>query len=160
MIGRHNFVRLSFVAALTVAFTALLLPQFANAQPVSKTGMAGQYSVNLKVLPAEAFMGPHQSMVRDGGAMAAAMNGAEHPNHHLVVFIRKNDKPVEQANVSIHYRMGSGGGHWMSLPVSRMYVKGEGKDTTHFGNNVMLESGSYEVKVEVNGKTAIFHFSL
>lgn len=160
MMRRNNSVRLSLVTALAFAFTALLLPQFVHAQPISKTAMAGKYSLNLKVLPAEAFMGPNQSMVWSGGAKATAVNGPVHPNHHLVVFIKENGAPVEHANVTIRYRMASGMGKWMTLPVTSMYVKGVGVATTHFGNNVMLEPGSYEVRVTVNHQMATFHFTL
>lgn len=201
---RYNSIRLSLAVALVFAFAAVLVPHSAGAQTVSKTAMAGKYSVNLKVLPAEAFKGSDAAMVHNGGAMAEAVKGPAHPNHHMVVFIKMNHKPVEQAHVKIWYRMttankmdsgamdnksgpgamggqsmmgNKGGSHmanthsakmadmdstgkWMTLPVARMYVKGKGAATTHFGNNVMLESGNYEVKVEVNGKTAMFHFTL
>ena len=172
MMHRHNSVRISFVAALAVAFAALLVPHSALAQNVSKTAMAGPYSVTLKVLPAEAFMGADAAMVRDGGAKAETVNGSMHPNHHMVAFIKKDGKPVEHAHVKIWYRMttenkkesGMGKMHssskWMTLPVTRMSVKGKGADTTHFGNNVKLKTGNYEVKVSVDGKIAMFHFSL
>jgi len=53
-----------------------------------------------------------------------------------------------------------GANKWWTLPVARMHVRGKGPATTHFGNNVKLMPGSYEVKVSVNGKVAMFHFSL
>lgn len=175
---RRNSVRLSLAAALAVAFIALLAPHSAQAQAVSKTAMAGPYSVNLKILPAEGFMGEHAPMKRDSGAKAVTVNGPEHPNHHMVVFIKKDGSPVEHAHVKIWYRMDMGGmmgnngmmggkkdkmngmDKWMTLPVTRMQVRGKGPATTHFGNNVHLMSGKYEVKVSVDGHTAMFHFSL
>jgi hypothetical protein len=172
MLRRNSSIRLSFVAALAVAFAVLLVPHFAQAQVVSKTATAGPYSVNLKVLPAEGFMGSMAPMQREGGAMPEAVNGPMHPNHHMVVFIKKDGKPVEHARVKIWYRMAMGGmmgksmgdmkgmDKWMTLPVTRMEVRGKGPGTTHFGNNVHLMNGSYEVKVNVNGKTAMFHFKL
>lgn len=172
MLRRNSSIRLSFVAALAVAFAALLVPHAAQAQ-ISKTATAGPYSVNLKILPAEGFMGSGAPMQREGGAMPETVNGPAHPNHHMVVFIKKDGKPVEHAHVKIWYRMAMGGmmgsnkmggmkdmNHWMTLPVTRMEVRGKGPATTHFGNNVHLMQGSYEVKVSVNGKTAMFHFSL
>lgn len=193
MMRRHNSIRKPFIAALAVAFGALLVPHFAHAQAVNKTAMAGPYSVNLKVLPAEGFEGPNAPMERDGGAMPETINGPTHPNHHMVVFITKNGKHVERARVKIWYRLamdnmmgnkgmmngnnhgmmgeknhsamgGMGKTHnmneWMKLPVVRMHVRGKGAATTHFGNNVHLAPGTYDVKVKVNGKTAMFHFSL
>lgn len=172
MLRRNPSVRISFIAALAVAFAALLVPHYALAQNVSQNAMAGKYSVTLKVLPAEAFMGPGAMMVRDSGAKAEAVNGPMHPNHHMVVFIKKDGKPVEHAHVKIWYRMAmgkmknmgnmkmSGKNKWMKLPVVRMHVKGKGAATTHFGNNLVLQPGNYEAKVTVNGKTAMFHFTL
>ena len=152
-------VRLPLAAALAVAVTFLFLPFAAHAQNISQTAKAGKYSVNLKVLPAEAFMGADAEMVHDAGAKPVTVDGPMHPNHHMVVFISRDGKPVEKARVTIRYRMGSMG-KWMRLPVARMHVKGKGLGTTHFGNNLKMEPGKYDVKVEVNGKTAMFHFSL
>ncbi len=172
MLRRNPSVRLSFIAALAVAFAALLVPHYALAQNVSQNAMAGKYSVTLKVLPAEGFMGSGAMMVRDGGAKPYELNDAMPPNHHMVVFITKDGKPVEHAHVKIWYRtamgkmnnMGNmkmaGKNKWMRLPVVRMHVKGKGAATTHFGNNLVMKSGSYDAKVKVNGHTAIFHFTL
>lgn len=109
MMRRHPSVRISFVAALAVAFAALLVPHSALAQNVSKTTMAGPYSVTLKVLPAEGFEGANSPMVHDSGARPETVHGPMHPNHHMVAFIKKNGKPVEHAHVKIWYRMTSGG---------------------------------------------------
>lgn len=148
--------------ALAFALGALLLPLAAHAQNVSKTAMAGPYSVTLKVLPAESFSGPHAEMVRDGGAKPNMIHGPKMPNHHMVAFVKKDGKPVEKARVSIRYRkLGPKEGRWMRLPVVRMHVAGKGLATTHYGNNVKLEAGRYEAQVRVNrSKPAIFHFML
>ncbi len=171
MMRRKLSVRLSFAAAMVFAIAALVVPNAAQAQ-ISKTRMAGPFSVNLKILPAEGFMGMNAPMQREGGAMPETMNSPMHPNHHMVVFIKKDGKPVEHAHVQIWYRMTMGGmmggkmgnmmsmHKWMTLPVTRMEVRGKGPATTHFGNNVHLMDGSYEVKVSVNGKIAMFHFKL
>ncbi len=202
----RNSVRLPLTAVLAVAVTCFMLPMAAHAQNVSKTKMAGKYTVNLKVLPAEGFSGADAPMVRDGGAMPETIHGPMHPNHHMVVFIKKNGAPVEHARVKIHYRMtksmnsmmgndqssgmsnnhagmmggnhngtmanknsgmmgdkgmmAEGSHHWTKLPVVRMHVRGKGKKTTHFGNNVYLAPGNYEVRVKVNGKTALFHITI
>jgi hypothetical protein len=150
------------LAALTCAFGILLVPATARAQKISKTAMADHYSVTLKVLPAESFGGPQAEMARDGGAEANEINGPEHPNHHLVAFVREDDKPVEKATVSISYReVSPQQGEWITLPVVRMHVAGKGLKTTHYGNNVKLNPGSYETRVTVNGsEPAVFHFSL
>jgi hypothetical protein len=152
----------SLTMALVFAFGALVAPGAARAQEISQTAMAGPYAITLKVLPAESFTGPQAEMARDGGARADALNGPGHPNHHLVAFVEKSGKPVERATVSIRYRETSPAkGRWMRLPVARMHVAGKGLATTHYGNNVKLEPGSYEARVTVNGSApAAFHFSL
>jgi hypothetical protein len=160
-------------AALTAlvagALGLALLPGAAPAQAVSKTAMAGPYAVTLKVLPAESFSGPGAAMARDAGAEAAMINGPEHPNHHMVAFVKRDGKPVERATVTISYRrvpaskMGktSKAGPWTKLPVARMHVAGQSLKTTHYGNNVSLEPGTYQARVTVNGKgPAIFRFTL
>lgn len=150
------------VAALTCALGILLVPVAAHAQTISKTAKTGGYSVTLKVLPAESFTGPNAEMARDGGAEPNDINGPEHPNHHLVVFVKEKGKPVEDATVSIRCRkVAPVRGEWMSLPVVRMHVAGKGLQTTHYGNNVKLDPGKYETRVSVNGsEPAKFHFSL
>jgi hypothetical protein len=158
----ENAICLSLLMALTFVFASLILPSAAQAQKISEKAMAGTYSVTLKVLPAEAFSGPHAEMAWDAGAKADMLSGAAGPNHHLVAFVEESGKPVENATVSISYReLSPKSGEWMSLPVARMHVAGKGLETTHYGNNVKLAPGSYEVRVTVNGKgPATFHFSL
>jgi hypothetical protein len=39
-----------------------------------------------------------------------------------------------------------------SLPVVRMHVAGKERSTTHFGNNLRMEPGRYDVRVTVNGE--------
>ena len=155
-------VRLSAAVAFTFALGILCSPPSAQAQEISKEATAGNYSVTLKVLPAESFSGPQAEMVRDGGAEANELNSPAQPNHHLVAFIKEGDKPVEKAKVSITYRdTSSKSAKWMTLPVARMHVAGKGLETTHYGNNVKLEPGNYEVRVTVNGSgPATFEFSL
>jgi len=148
--------------ALSLALASLILPRGAQAQKISETGMAGPYSVTLKVLPAEGFSGPHAEMAWDAGAKAEMLNGPAGPNHHLVAFVQESGKPVENAKVTIGYRQVSPKrGEWMSLPVARMHMAGKGPETTHYGNNVKLAPGDYEARVTVNGKgPASFKFSL
>jgi hypothetical protein len=152
----------SLAAALIFALGALLIPGATLAVNVSKTATAGAYSVTLKVLPAESFRGPKAEMARDGGAEPNFLNGPEHPNHHLVAFVAESGKPVEDATVDISFRrLSPKMGRSMNLPVVRMHVAGKGLATTHYGNNVELPAGNYEVRVTVNGEgPATFRFSL
>jgi len=134
----------------------------AQSQAISETATAGVYSITLKVLPAESFSAPKAAMVRDGGAEPNLLNGPAHPNHHLVAFVTKGGKPVEDARVQISYRrLAPGTGAWTELPVVRMHAAGQGLETTHYGNNVRLSPGSYEVRVTVDGSgPATIRFSL
>jgi len=141
-----------FAAALIIVLGGVLLTAVARAQAVSKTAKAGSYALTLKVLPAESFTGPKAEMVRDGGANPNKVNGPEHPNHHMVVFVKQNGKPVENATVDMNYRrLSPNPTNWKLLPVVRMHVKGHGLATTHYGNNVKLPRGKYAVQVGVNG---------
>jgi len=138
-------------AIIALTSGALLLPAASRAQNVSEVARSGPYTINLKVLPAESFHGMHAEMMHDGGAAAVAVDSAEHPNHHLVVFVKKDGKPIEDAKVTIAYRQ-SAWKQWKQLPVARMHVEGKGLDTTHYGNNVNMGPGKYEVRVTVNGQ--------
>ncbi len=155
-------IRALLAAASILALSAPFLPGFAEARTISETVEAGGYSVTLKVLPAESFSGPGAEMVRDGGAQPNMLKGPAHPNHHMVAFVAKSGKPVEDARVEIRYRrLSSKRARWITLPVVRMHVAGHGLKTTHYGNNLRLAAGRYEVRVTVNGEgPARFSFSL
>lgn len=150
----------SCAAVLALVFGTLFVSGAAHAQSVSQSANAGPYSVTLKVLPAETFAGSGSAMVRDGGAMSNDVHGSMHPNHHIVVFVKKNGAPVENAHVAISWRLNSMGA-WHKVSVVRMYVRGKGPQTTHYGNNEHLPPGHYAVRVTVNNsQPALFHFSL
>jgi hypothetical protein len=52
-------------------------------------------------------------------------------------------------------------GAWTKLPVVRMHMTGKGLKSTHYGNNLKLDAGGYEVRVTVDGSgPAIFRISL
>jgi hypothetical protein len=162
MMRGQNVVRFSLVMALALAIAGLFFPRAAHTQKISQTAAAGVYSVTLKVLPAESFSGVKAEMIRDGGAQPNLLSGAVHPNHHMVAFITKSGAPVEDAQVTILYRrLSSKMGAWTSLPVVRMHMAGMGAKGTHFGNNLRLSPGNYEVHVTVNGDGPVaFHFAL
>lgn len=153
---------LLFAAAVAFALGAFLASCAAQAKPVSQSAAIGAYQVTLKVLPAEAFTGADEEMVWDGGAKPDLLGSMSHPNHHLVIFVKKDGKPVENATVRIHYRaLGAATGHWKTLPVARMYVKGKSRATMHYGNNVHLTPGNYEAKVQLgNAPAHVFRFTV
>lgn len=151
---------LLLAAAVVFAFGAFLSSCAAQAKPVSETATVGAYRVTLKVLPAESFAGAHAEMVWDGGARPDMLDSKSRPNHHLVVFVKKDGKPAEDASVHIRYRaLGKATGSWKTLPVVRMYVKGKSHATMHYGNNVRLAPGNYVAKVTLANEPAhLFHF--
>lgn len=134
----------------------------AKAQNISQTLKAGTDSVTIKVLPAEEFTGPNAMMTWDGGAKPDLLKSSPKPNHHLVVFLKRDGKPVEKAVVIIYYRrISPKKSKWIKLPVARMHVTGKGLETTHYGNNVVLWDGKYEARVKVDkNPTVIFRFTL
>ena len=147
-------MRKILLVAATMAFAlgSLLASCAAQAQASSQTARVGAYAVTLKILPAESFAGSHSAMEWYGGAKPHLLTQSPRPNHHMVVFIKKGGKPVKKALVGIRYRSAGTGAHgWETLPVARMFVRGEGRATTHFGNNVFLQPGAYVVQVTVNG---------
>jgi hypothetical protein len=160
---KQNYIySVLFIAALAFMPCFLLAPAVAQARNISETARASRYSVTLKVLPPESFNGPKAAMVRDGGAEPNKLKGPEHPNHHMVAFVKEDGKPVEHTTVDISYRdLSSRMSEWRALPMVRMHVAGHGLATTHYGNNVRLARGRYEVRVTVDGSgPAIFRFKL
>lgn len=158
-INMPDLTRLTLLVLLSMG---LLAPAAVYANVISKTARAGTYSVTLKVLPAETFGSTRGDMKWDGGARTIHVNGLNHPDHHLVAFVKEYGKPVEHAKVSIYYRnLSQNVSSWIRLPVARMQVEGKGPGTTHYGNNVRLPQGTYEAEVRVNqGSPAMFQFTV
>lgn len=152
---------LLFAAALAFAFGAFLASCAAQAKIVSRTARVGPYTVTLNLLPAESFAGGHSAMAWDGGAKPYRLKQSPKPNHHLVVFIKKHGKPVENASVKIRYRLMGGKSGWQTLPVARMYVRRKGPRTMHYGNNVLLAPGNYAIRVRIVGASShLFHLRI
>jgi len=154
--------KILFTSLIILSFGFFMIPGVTRAQNISKTQKAGKVSVTLKVLPAEHFKGSDVEMKWDGGAKPDYIQGSSMPNYHLVTFVKKKGKPVEDASVTISYReLSPNKTDWMSLPVARMHVAGKSLKTTHYGNNAKLADGNYEARVTVNDNPpATFRFSL
>jgi hypothetical protein len=158
----RRLLRLAFAPAVAaaLAFGVGGVATAADPGPISQTQTAGPYTVTLKVLPAESF-GPHGEMTWDAGAKPEQKAGPAHPNHHVVAFVERDGKPVENANVEIAYEPMAPNSSWRAVPVARMHVSGKSLATTHYGNNVKLEPGSYQARVTVNGSdAATFEFQI
>lgn len=154
---------------LVLGFTGAAFADDGGWPLVDLTQPAGAYRVELKLLPAEPFVtqaeanksGNKGKMVTDSKKVKpVAVNGDTHPNRHLVVFIKKDGKPVKDAQVKMTYERQDPEAKATELPVVPMWVAGVGKITTHYGNNVNLEPGDYVVHVSINGKaTTDFKFT-
>lgn len=151
----------AFACAAVLAFGSAGAANAREPGPVSQTQTAGPYTVTLKVLPAESFTGPNAEMTWDAGAKPEQKAGPAHPNRHVVAFVERDGKPVEDANVEIAYEQMSPNASWHAVPVARMHVSGKSLATTHYGNNVKLEPGSYQARVTVDGShAATFEFKI
>ncbi|MEJ2420280.1 MAG: hypothetical protein P8018_00890 [Acidobacteriota bacterium] len=147
---------------MTFLFAAGVFGLAMQAAGTSVTETTRDFTVTLKVLPPESFSGPKAEMVHDGGAKPLFLKGKHPPNHHLVVFVKKDGKPVEKAKVQIKYRPADDAkAAWVEVPVVKMHVAGKGASTTHFGNNVNIPYGFYEVDIVINGgPPAVFKLTI
>ena len=101
----------------------------------------------------------------EGGAAPVMLDAASHPNHHLIVhvFDKKTGQALTDATVTMKFASmnGKGGpaGAPVDVPVVVMQAIGKGPSSTHYGNNVTMPAGRYQVTVTVNGKTTVFRVS-
>lgn len=152
-------IALAVIAAVTLPATAMNM-----SSAVTMTKTAGPYRIELQLLPAEPFYTqaqyekehPENGMLVVGGAMPVRLDAPSHPNHHLIVhvFDKASGKAVTGATVTISYAQGSDSAR--SLPIVEMQAIGKGPQSTHYGNNLNLPDGTYEVTVTVNGNAVTF----
>ena len=122
------------------------------------------------MLPAEPFFSKEdvaakqvkEGMEVQGGATPVMVDAASHPNHHLVVHVfgKKTHHAITDATVTMSYapldREGIPAGAPVAVPVVVMQAIGKGPSSTHYGNNVTMPPGRYQVTVFVNGEKAVF----
>jgi hypothetical protein len=145
--------------------TALLLGGGATAEQtatITKSARAGPYLVTLEVLPAQWFTGEHPTLTWDGGAEPVEIGGRVEPNHDLAIYVTRDGQPVLDKDVAARYRpVAFATSEWSPLPVARVHDAGKALSTTHYGNNVRLSPGRWEVAVTVDGRpSVVFHFAL
>jgi hypothetical protein len=102
---------------------------------------------------------PKSGEIMVSGVMAMSgmgMNGAM-PNHHLEfhVYDGVSGRTVTQATVVINVRDAMGK-LLEKVPIATMYGITAGMSDFHFGNNVALKNGTYQVMTQVNKTTAVF----
>lgn len=160
---RNWFLTATLVSTIGVAASAY-------AADAMWTKTIGTNRVELHVLPAEPFFSKDEvatKQIKDGmevqsGATPVMPDAASHPNHHLVVhvFDNKTQQAITDATVTMNYasldREGKPAGALVEVPVVIMQAIGKGPSSTHYGNNVTMPAGRFQVTVAVNGKTVIF----
>ena len=156
-----------FIQTATIFFFACSTVQ-ANHVMIDTT--LGSLRVELHVLPAEPFFTKDEvsagkgteGMLIMGGAKPLALDANPHPNHHLVihVFDTKTGKAITNAKVKIDFQSldknGNLFGTLIQTPIVVMQVIGKGAQSTHYGNNVIMPDGPYNVSVVVNGNKMSF----
>ncbi len=164
--------RLPILVAIAICISAHGLRAEEKSDTNSKT--VGSYRIELHVLSAEPFYTAEEAkkkhvtmgMLIEGGAAPVQPDAALHPNHHLVVhvFDEKTGHAVTGANVSLNFTPvgadGKSSGDSIKVPVVIMQAIGMGAEFTHYGNNVMMNPGSYNVLASVNGQTATFEIAV
>lgn len=157
-------------ALLTAFVPAIVIGTAAHAGDAMHTKMVGTSRVELYLLPAEPFFSKadvtaknvKEGMEIEGGAAPVATDANSHPNHHLVVhvFDKKTDQAVTDAAVTMSFvpldAKGKATGASNNVPIVIMQAVGKGPASTHYGNNVTMPPGRYNVVVTVNGKKADF----
>jgi len=163
----RGFEKWLFIAACV---PAIVIGASANAADVMHTKTVGVYRVELHVLPAEPFFSKadvaaknvKEGMEIEGGATPVAPDADSHPNHHLVVhvFDKKTSQAITDATVTMSFvsldPKAKPSGAPTEVSVVVMQAIGKGPASTHYGNNVAMPAGRYNVSVTVNGQKADF----
>jgi 5-hydroxyisourate hydrolase-like protein (transthyretin family) len=155
----------------------LLAARFSGAAPVTASTMthnvveqskvAGLYRIVLVLLPTEPFVTARQlrknkdatGMLIVGGGVPVLPHDRTHPNHHLVVhvFDEASGKAVTGAHVKLTFVAEAARGVVERMQVVEMQAAGKGPQSTHYGNNLRIKPGTYDVTVTVNARaTATF----
>jgi hypothetical protein len=159
----QGYVLSTLVLAIGIAVSA-------NAADVKETKTVGPYRVELHVLPAEPFFSKDEiaakhvkeGMQVEGGTTPVPLNAPSHPNHHLVVhvFDQKSGQALTNAKVTLRFEplddKGKAVGASVEVPVVIMQAIGKGPLSTHYGNNVTMPAGRYQVTAAANGETGVF----
>ena len=157
-------------AILCAAVLSLAGTAAACADVAMKKRTVASYRVELHVLSAEPFFSKQdvadkhvkEGMEIEGGATPVPPDADSHPNHHLVlhIFKRRGGAVVTDAKVTMSFvavdANGKPVGTPTEVPVVVMQAIGEGPASTHYGNNVAMPPGRYNVIVKVNDKRLVF----
>ncbi len=156
------------VAVLAGAFAALL-PLAAGAagmNPIKSETQTAHYRLALQIGPTEKMVSladvaakhPTDGEVMVGGKMSSmdmSMGMADTRHLEIHVYALDGGKVVTDADVAIALT-NSDTKKVEDVPSAKMYGIKEGPSDTHFGNNVSMPPGPYNVGVSVNGEKAEF----
>jgi hypothetical protein len=137
---------------------------------VIKAATVDHMRIEINILPAEPFFTAdevttkkvHEGMLIISGAEPLSLEANTRPNRHLVVHIfdAKTGKAMTSAKVSINFQQldakGKPAADSVNVPIVIMQAIGKGSESTHYGNNVLMPTGSYSVAVVANGKKVGF----
>jgi len=149
-----------------VVLVCLLIGAPAGAAELMKKITKDDLKIELHVLGAEPFYTKEEvattktksGMLIMGGAKPLGLEDTPRPNHHLVihVFDAKSSKAITDADVSLSFQAlnakGEPSGEMVEVPIVIMQAIGKGPQSTHYGNNVAMADGTYQVFITVNGK--------
>jgi hypothetical protein len=148
----------------------LFLHVSTQAGHIVKDTVTGGLKISLHVVEAEPFFTRQEveakkvtaGMLIVSGAAPLTPEDSAKPNHHLVVhaYDAKSGKALTKAQVTMSFQSvdatGKPAAAEVAVPVVTMQAIGKGPQSTHFGNNVVMPDGIYEVKVRVNAVSLKF----
>ena len=154
---------------LAIAFTVSV-----DAGNAMKTATVDGMRIELHILSAEPFFTADEvktkkvkaGMLKISGAEPLLLEADTYSNRHLVahIFDAKTGKAITTATVSIEFhKLGTKGkpiGNSINVPIVIMQAIGKGLESTHYGNNVVMPAGTYQITVVANGKKVVFHVML
>lgn len=154
-----------FAAMVSTAFAAEMAPLKQEAQ-------TAHYRLELQIGPAEKMFTPAEVAAKHltegevmvGGMMSmgmASMAVNMGDTRHLEVHVYALDTGavVTDAKLRIVVR-GASSKKAQMVSATKMYGIKEGPSDTHYGDNVSLPPGNYEVEVTVNGDKAAFKIAI
>jgi len=148
---------------------ALLLPGVAfaaGAGMMTQQAQTEHYRLVLGVGPAEPMYSkaeaakthPPSGMIVTGGQMPKAMSGTAMDARHVVVHVYSlpTRKVVTTATCTITV-VNRGTGTRMAVPIATMYSAAQGPSSWHYGNNITMPPGAYDIIATANVERATCH---
>jgi hypothetical protein len=159
-----------FTSLVTVTMATISTALAAEMAPLKQEAQTAHYRLELQIGPTEKMFSPQEvaakhisdgevmigggmSMGMDMGGMNMDMGDTRHLEVH--VYSLKTAAVVTNAKVKILVT-DLAAKKTEDVTAAKMYGIKEGPPDTHYGNNVKLPAGNYQVEVRVNGEKADF----